>query len=71
MNHPPAPHRTRSARHQIPRSLLHGKTVEVTVVAEGGKRVTFGATVRIDSAVELETLRNGGILQSVVKEPAG
>ena len=40
------------------------------VIAEGddGKRVQFNTLVRIDTPVELEYYRNGGILQTVLRK---
>ena len=42
---------------------------EVTVRArrEDGSEVTFQAIVRLDSPVEVDYYRNGGILQSVLR----
>ena len=40
---------------------------EVTAVDEGGKRKTFQTTVRIDTPVEIDYYRNGGILHTVLR----
>jgi aconitate hydratase len=44
---------------------------DVQVTAEDGLVTRFVTRARIDSAVELELYRNGGILQTVVRELAG
>ncbi len=44
---------------------------DVTVVAKdskGGTEKRFAATVRIDTPVEVEYYRNGGILQTVLRK---
>jgi aconitate hydratase len=35
---------------------------------KGGKGIEFNAIVRIDTPVEVEYLRNGGILQTVLRK---
>ncbi|MFT4147765.1 MAG: aconitate hydratase AcnA [Micrococcaceae bacterium] len=44
------------------------KTVKVTAVGEDGKKTTFDAVVRIDTAGEADYYRNGGILQYVLRQ---
>ena len=46
-----------------------GQTLKVTV--SGGHSLTFEVRARIDSGVELEYYRNGGILQTVLRGLAG
>jgi aconitate hydratase len=48
--------------------LRPGKLLEVTVRADGGKTQSFKATCRIDTAVELDYYRHGGILQFVLRQ---
>jgi len=38
------------------------------VIAEGDSAIEFDATVRIDTPVELDYYRNGGILQTVLRK---
>ena len=42
--------------------------VEVTAEADDGRKTTFTATVRLDSQVEVQYYRNGGILQTVLRQ---
>jgi aconitate hydratase len=44
-----------------------GGTVEVTAVREDGSTVGFKAVVRLNSAVEVEYYRHGGILPRVLR----
>ena len=39
----------------------------MTATAEGGAVTTFTATVRIDTPVEIDYYRNGGILHTVLR----
>jgi aconitate hydratase len=49
--------------------LKPGGTVRVSArPEEGGNPITFDVRVRIDTAVELEYMRNGGILQTVLRQ---
>ncbi len=52
----------------ISSDLACGGSVRVTATGDGGRRVEFPATVRLDTAVELEYFRNGGILQTVLRQ---
>ncbi|PIE19183.1 MAG: aconitate hydratase AcnA [Proteobacteria bacterium] len=45
-------------------------TVKVTATAEGGAAITFDARVRIDTPVEVDYYRNGGILHTVLRRLA-
>jgi len=47
--------------------LKPGQDATVTATAEGGKETTFKATVRIDTPVEIDYYKNGGILQTVLR----
>jgi aconitate hydratase len=49
-------------------SLRPGATLTVTANGEAGRRVQFSAKVRIDTPVELDYYRNGGILQTVLRK---
>ena len=42
-------------------------SVQVEAVKEDGSKATFSATVRIDTPVEMDYYRNGGILQTVLR----
>jgi aconitate hydratase A / 2-methylisocitrate dehydratase len=48
--------------------LTSGKRLTVTVTAEDGTRKSFEVLTRIDTAVELEYYRHGGILQYVLRQ---
>jgi len=45
-----------------------GTTVRVVARRDGGETVEFEAIVRLDSAVEIDYYRNGGILQTVLRQ---
>jgi aconitate hydratase len=49
-------------------ALEPGSSVGVTARASGGGVVTFEADVRLDTAMEAEYYRNGGILQTVLRQ---
>jgi aconitate hydratase len=51
----------------ISQGLTPGGRVTVTATQDGGKPITFAAIVRLNSKVELEYYRNGGILQRVLR----
>jgi aconitate hydratase len=48
--------------------LAPGGTVRVLARREDGASMEFEADVRLDTAVELEYYRNGGILQTVLRQ---
>jgi aconitate hydratase len=48
--------------------LTSGKRLTVTATAEDGTRKTFEVLTRIDTAVELDYYRHGGILQYVLRQ---
>ncbi len=50
--------------------LEPGQTLEVTATSADGTVTTFGATVRLDTPVEVTYWRNGGILHTVLRELA-
>jgi len=52
----------------IAQGLAPGGTVAVTASAEDGSRKAFKAIVRLNSQVELDYYRNGGILQRVLRQ---
>jgi aconitate hydratase len=54
--------------HGIADGLAPGGTVRVTARPANADPVVFDAKVRIDTAVELEYMRNGGILQTVLRQ---
>src|SRR5690606_21552401 len=45
-----------------------GQTVTVTATREDGTTFEFPVTVRLDSLVEIDYYRNGGILQTVLRQ---
>ncbi|HLL89859.1 MAG TPA: aconitate hydratase AcnA [Tepidisphaeraceae bacterium] len=47
--------------------LKPGQDVTVTATAADGKQITFATTCRIDTPVEAEYYRNGGILHTVLR----
>jgi aconitate hydratase len=52
----------------IASGLTPGGTVTVTATKpESGKTISFAATVRLNSEIELEYLAHGGILQRVLR----
>jgi len=51
----------------IAKGLTPGGRVTVTATADDGKSITFPAVVRLNSAVELDYYRHGGILQRVLR----
>ena len=52
----------------IAKGLAPGGRVSVEAKAEDGKVTKFQAVVRLNSAVELEYLQHGGILQRVLRQ---
>jgi aconitate hydratase len=48
--------------------LEPGGLVRVTARSSDGREVAFEATVRLDTAMEVEYYRNGGILQTVLRQ---
>jgi aconitate hydratase len=52
----------------IAANLASGKQLTVTATAEDGTRKSFAVVTRIDTAVELDYYRHGGILQYVLRQ---
>jgi aconitate hydratase len=52
----------------IASGLTPGGTVQVTATDDQGKQTVFPAIVRLNSQVELDYYRNGGILQRVLRQ---
>jgi len=50
--------------------LAPGGSVDVTATAEDGTETKFSARVRLDSEIDVEYYRNGGILQTVLRKMA-
>jgi len=48
--------------------LQPGQTITVAAVKEGGETITFETLCRIDTPVEVEYYRNGGILHTVLRD---
>jgi aconitate hydratase len=55
----------------IAKGLAPGGRVTVTARDESGKEIVFPAVVRLNSAVELDYYRHGGILQRVLRQFMG
>jgi aconitate hydratase A / 2-methylisocitrate dehydratase len=53
---------------ELNESLHVGQSLTVTATTPGGKQTEFSATARIDTPVELDYYRNGGILQTVLRK---
>jgi aconitate hydratase len=51
----------------VSQSLAPRQSIRVTATRPNGQQVTFDATCRIDTPVEIEYYRNGGILQTVLR----
>jgi len=51
----------------VPESIEPGRLVKVTARHPGGKTTTFEAVCRVDTPVESEYVRNGGILHTVLR----
>ena len=51
--------------------LKPGEEVEVVANSPGGRRVSFSAVCRLDTPVEIDYFRNGGILQTVIRKVVG
>jgi aconitate hydratase len=54
----------------IASGLAPGSTVLVTAKSEDGTVIRFNARARLDSGVDVEYYRNGGILQTVLRKMA-
>jgi aconitate hydratase len=52
----------------VPSEVKPGITIKVTATSAGGKKVEFETTCRIDTPVEIDYYRNGGILPTVLKK---
>ena len=52
----------------VPSDVKPGITIKVTATSAGGKKVEFETTCRIDTPVEIDYYRNGGILPTVLKK---
>jgi aconitate hydratase len=50
--------------------LVPLSTIPVTATRQDGTEITFEATVRLDTPVEVEYYRNGGILPTVLRSLA-
>jgi aconitate hydratase len=51
----------------VPADLKARQPVRVTATKPNGQQITFDTTCRIDTPVEIEYYRNGGILQTVLR----
>lgn len=52
----------------IEQNLTPSKLIQVRAEKENGEVITFSAKARLDSEIEIEYYRNGGILQYVLRE---
>ncbi|MCA3749241.1 MAG: hypothetical protein IN808_08920, partial [Rubrobacter sp.] len=48
--------------------IFPGKELTVRATSDDGRTKEFGVRARVDSPVEVEYLRNGGILQTVLRQ---
>ena len=51
----------------IAQGLEPGQDLQVLARTDDGKETVFSTTVRIDTLVEVEYYRNGGVLQTVLR----
>jgi aconitate hydratase len=51
----------------VPADLKPGQDIKVRVKDKEGDPIEFATTCRIDTPVEIEYYRNGGILQTVLR----
>jgi aconitate hydratase len=51
-------------------SLTPGKKLTVRARRDDGREIVFGAIARVDSPIEVDYLRHGGILQMVLRNMA-
>jgi aconitate hydratase len=49
-------------------NIQPGQMIQILATREDGSQFTFNVLVRLDSVVEVEYYRNGGIMQTVVKK---
>ncbi|MFG0252655.1 MAG: aconitate hydratase AcnA [Phycisphaerales bacterium JB038] len=52
----------------LPKDLEPGQDVKVTATRPDGKTIEFTCKSRVDTSVELQYYRNGGILQTVIRK---
>jgi aconitate hydratase len=52
----------------IEEGLKPGKELDVTARKEDGSEITFKAIIRLDSEIEIEYIKQGGILQYVLRQ---
>ena len=52
----------------VTEDLKHGKDIPVRVTRKEGDNFTFKVTCRLDSPIEVEYYKNGGILQTVLRQ---
>ncbi|MHC4350378.1 MAG: aconitate hydratase, partial [Planctomycetota bacterium] len=55
----------------VPADLKPGQAIRVRAAKPGGKAIEFATTCRIDTPVEVDYYRNGGILHTVLRRMAG
>ena len=53
---------------ELPESMEPGTEITVKATKADGSVVEFGCKSRIDTAVEIEYFKNGGILQTVIRK---
>ncbi len=56
---------------EIPADLKPRQKIAVTAHKPDGRAIEFATTCRVDTPVEVEYYRNGGILHTVLREMAG
>ncbi len=52
----------------VPADLQPRQGITVRATKPGGKTIEFEATCRVDTPVEVDYYRNGGILQTVLRQ---
>jgi aconitate hydratase len=55
----------------VPADPKPGQAIRVRATGPGGKTTEFATTCRIDTPVEVDYYRNGGILHTVLRRMAG
>jgi aconitate hydratase len=56
---------------EIPDDLAPRQALRVTATPDGGEPIRFDAVARVDTPVEVDYYRNGGILHTVLRRLAG
>jgi aconitate hydratase len=54
----------------IESDLSPGQVLKVTAMREGGERIEFKVATRLDTSVEVDYYRNGGVLHTILRRLA-